>query len=46
MVLELATIPCLKDNYAYLIHAVATGLTALVDAPEAGPIPLAMSASR
>jgi hydroxyacylglutathione hydrolase len=35
---ELVTVPCLTDNYAYLIHNAATGETALVDAPEAAPI--------
>jgi hydroxyacylglutathione hydrolase len=38
MPLELVTIPCLTDNYAYLIHNAATGETALVDVPEAPPI--------
>lgn len=36
--LEVLTIPCLSDNYAYAIHNAATGQTAVVDAPEAGPI--------
>lgn len=36
--LQLVTIPCLTDNYAYLLHDEATGTTALVDAPEAAPI--------
>ena len=36
--LELVTVPCLTDNYAYLVHDPATGETALVDAPEAAPI--------
>ncbi|MBI1172984.1 hydroxyacylglutathione hydrolase [bacterium] len=36
--LDLVTIPCLTDNYAYLIHDAATGQTALVDVPEAAPI--------
>ena len=36
MSFEIVTVPCLSDNYAYLIHA--DGKTALVDAPEAGPI--------
>ncbi len=44
MPLELITIPCLSDNYAYLLHDAATGDTALVDAPEAGPILAALSA--
>ena len=35
---EIVTVPCLADNYAFLIHDGATGATALVDAPEAGPI--------
>lgn len=38
MALELVTIPCLKDNYAYLIHNAATGATAVIDVPEAPPI--------
>lgn len=38
MPLLLETIPCLADNYAYLIHDLETGQTALVDAPEAPPI--------
>ena len=38
MPLELVTIPCLSDNYAYLIRDEATGETALVDVPEAAPI--------
>lgn len=38
MPLEIITVPCLSDNYAYLLHAPLTGLTALVDAPEAAPI--------
>jgi len=36
--LTLVTVPCLQDNYAYLLHDEATGTTALVDAPEAAPI--------
>jgi hydroxyacylglutathione hydrolase len=38
MALEILIVPCLKDNYAYLIHNAATGETALVDVPEAAPI--------
>lgn len=38
MPLEIITVPCLTDNYAYILHAPLTGLTALVDAPEAPPI--------
>ena len=33
---ELVTVRCLSDNYAYLIHG--GGQTALIDAPEAAPI--------
>lgn len=43
MPLELVTVPCLKDNYAYLLHDPATGATAVVDAPEAAPILAALS---
>ncbi|RVV96957.1 hydroxyacylglutathione hydrolase [Mesobaculum littorinae] len=38
MPLEILTVPCLADNYAFLLHDPASGETALVDAPEAGPI--------
>ena len=38
MTLTLVTIPCLKDNYAFLIHNPASGETAVIDAPEAAPI--------
>ncbi len=38
MPFEIVTIPCLADNYAYLLHDPETAETALVDAPEAGPI--------
>ncbi|OYX43354.1 MAG: hydroxyacylglutathione hydrolase [Rhodobacterales bacterium 32-67-9] len=38
MPLDIVTVPCLKDNYAYLAHDVATGATAVVDVPEASPI--------
>ncbi|WP_435141068.1 hydroxyacylglutathione hydrolase [Pseudopelagicola sp. nBUS_19] len=44
MPLEIVTIPCLSDNYAFLVHDAATGETALVDAPEAEPINAALSA--
>lgn len=36
--LELVTIPCLKDNYAYLLHDAVSGHTTLIDVPEAAPI--------
>lgn len=38
MPLLLTTIPCLKDNYAFLLHDPESGDTALIDAPEAPPI--------
>lgn len=38
MSLDLVTIPCLKDNYAYLLHDTATEETVLIDAPDAAPI--------
>ncbi|WP_300059645.1 hydroxyacylglutathione hydrolase [uncultured Roseobacter sp.] len=38
MALELITVPCLTDNYAFLLHDEASGATALVDIPEAAPI--------
>ncbi|WP_300513578.1 hydroxyacylglutathione hydrolase [Aliiroseovarius sp.] len=38
MTLNLVTIPCREDNYAFLLHDTETGMTALADAPEAAPI--------
>lgn len=38
MPLEIVTIPCLSDNYAFLAHDSATQATALVDVPDAAPI--------
>ena len=38
MSLEIVTIPCLEDNYAFLLHDSATGKTAAVDVPDSGPI--------
>lgn len=38
MALALVTIPCLSDNYAYLLRDEVSGETALVDVPEAAPI--------
>lgn len=35
---ELVVVPCLQDNYAFLIHDATTGDTALIDAPDAPPI--------
>jgi hydroxyacylglutathione hydrolase len=44
MPLELVTVPCLADNYAYLVHDRDSGRTALIDAPEPGPILAALGA--
>jgi hydroxyacylglutathione hydrolase len=38
MAAEIRTFTCLSDNFGYLIHDTATGATASIDAPEAGPI--------
>jgi hydroxyacylglutathione hydrolase len=38
MTLEIETIPCLADNYAFLVHDSGSGATALFDAPESWPI--------
>nr|WP_282094388.1 hydroxyacylglutathione hydrolase [Epibacterium ulvae] len=43
MPLEILTVPCLSDNYAFLLHDDDSGKTALVDAPEAAPILEALS---
>ena len=32
------TLPCLSDNYAYIVHNSAAGTAAVVDVPEAGPL--------
>ncbi len=41
MTFKLLTIPCLSDNYAFLLHR--DGKTALVDAPEAAPVTQALA---
>lgn len=38
MPLELVTVSCLQDNYAYLLHDTVSGATACIDVPEAAPI--------
>ena len=40
---EFRLIPCLKDNYAVLMHDPSQGATALIDAPEAAPIAAMLS---
>ncbi len=44
MGLEIVTVPCRTDNYAYLLRDVAGRRVGLVDAPEAGPIIAALEA--
>jgi hydroxyacylglutathione hydrolase len=44
MAIELVTIPCRADNYAYLVHDAASGRTAVVDVPDATPVLAAVSA--
>ena len=36
---------CLKDNYGVLVHDPASGATAAIDAPEAAPVEMALTAS-
>jgi hydroxyacylglutathione hydrolase len=38
MPLRIVTVPCLSDNYAFILHDEVTKRTALVDAPAAEPI--------
>lgn len=38
MTLELTIVPCLSDNYAWIIHEQATDTTAVIDVPDAAPI--------
>ena len=44
MPLDLVTVPCLSDNYAFLLHDAASGATACIDVPEAAPILAALQA--
>lgn len=41
---EIVTIPCLGDNYAFLLHDAEGGETACVDVPDAAPIAEALTA--
>lgn len=36
--LQIELVPCLKDNYAYLLHDSSSGTTGIVDPSEPGPI--------
>jgi hydroxyacylglutathione hydrolase len=38
MASQIVLVPCHQDNYGYLLHDTATGATASIDAPEAGPL--------
>lgn len=44
MPLTLTTVPCLKDNYAFIIGNPETREAAVIDVPEAGPINAAIKA--
>jgi hydroxyacylglutathione hydrolase len=44
MPIEIVTIPCRTDNYAFLAHDGATGVTAVIDVPDAAPIAAALAA--
>ncbi len=44
MSLEIVTIPCRTDNYAYLVHDEESGAVAVVDVPDAAPILKALAA--
>lgn len=41
--LEIELVPCLSDNYAYLIHDSDAGLTAIIDPSEAPPVKAALA---
>jgi hydroxyacylglutathione hydrolase len=43
MPLDIVTLPCLSDNYAYLLHDAVSGATAVVDVPDAAPIEAALA---
>ncbi len=38
MGLKISVLPCLTDNYGFILHDEATGLVACIDTPEAGAI--------
>ncbi|MEM7057469.1 MAG: hydroxyacylglutathione hydrolase [Pseudomonadota bacterium] len=44
MPVEVITIPCLSDNYGYLIRDQGTGQVAVLDAPDAAPLIAALDA--
>lgn len=44
MPLEVVVIPCLSDNFSFLLHETASGATAAIDVPEAAPVIAALAA--
>ena len=44
--LQIETVACLKDNYAYLVRDTDAGLCAVVDPSEAGPIEAALAGTK
>lgn len=42
--IKVLLVPCLRDNYAPIIHDLATGATAVIDTPEVEPILKALDA--
>ncbi len=40
--IDIHMFPCLQDNYGFLLHCRATGVTATVDTPEVAPIEAAL----
>ncbi|MEO1612840.1 MAG: hydroxyacylglutathione hydrolase [Pseudomonadota bacterium] len=45
MPLSVSVVPCLSDNYGYILTDDATGAVAVVDAPEAAPLNAALDAA-
>ncbi len=43
MVMEVLQIPCLSDNYGYLVHDAETGITVSIDTPESAAINAALA---
>lgn len=43
MPVTLHTVPCLSDNYAFIVHDEKTGATAVIDVPEEAPIMAALN---
>ena len=44
--MRVQTIPCLKDNYAYLVTCLRTNEAAVIDASEEEPVAAAIDAAR